>query len=171
MGSMYGAGAEYALHSLLILAGRPGPASVRDLARFQRIPERFLAKIFTRLEKARLVKSIEGVSGGFVLARAAELIPMGEILEAVDPDRSLFNCAEIRRNCILFGERPPTWSISGMCLIHRFMREAEHELRNFLGSKTLADLNRDFGCKAPLDFVKDSETWFQDRKQQRTSRR
>ena len=49
---MYGAGAEYALHSLLILATRPDPVSVRDLATYQQIPERFLAKIFTRLKKA-----------------------------------------------------------------------------------------------------------------------
>jgi len=169
--SLYGAGAEYALHSLLTLAAQPDPVSVRDLAGFQRIPERFLAKVFTRLEKAGLVRAIEGISGGFALARPAERIPVMDILEAVDPKRSLFNCAEIRRNCILFGGKPPAWSIAGMCLIHRFMREAEHELRELLGSKTLADLKRDFGRKAPSDFVEESETWFERRKQKRTSRR
>ena len=40
---MYGAGAEYALHSLLTLATHPEPVSLRDLATFQKIPERFLA--------------------------------------------------------------------------------------------------------------------------------
>ena len=43
--SLYGAGAEYALHSLLVLAARSEPVSVRDLASFQALPERFLAKI------------------------------------------------------------------------------------------------------------------------------
>src|SRR5271170_1488471 len=117
--SLYGAGAEYALHSLLTLAAQPDPVSVRDLAGFQRIPDRFLAKVFTRLEKAGLVRAIEGISGGFALARPAERIPVMDILEAGDPKRSLFNCAEIRRNCIRFGGKPPAWSIAGMCLIHR----------------------------------------------------
>ena len=34
---LYGAGAEYALHSLLILATSDAPISVMDLARFQKI--------------------------------------------------------------------------------------------------------------------------------------
>ena len=110
---MYGAGAEYALHSLLILATQPAPASISDLASYQSIPERFLAKIFTRLKKAKLVKGTEGISGGFVLARPAENIRVMEVLSAVDPGRVLFACAEIRQNCTLFGETPPGWAVSG----------------------------------------------------------
>jgi Rrf2 family protein len=168
--SLYGAGAEYALHSLLTLAGRTEPASVRDIAGFLQIPERFLAKIFTRLEKAHLVRAIEGIAGGFALARAPEQIQVMDVLQAVDPERTLFACAEIRRNCILFGDEPPAWSIKGMCQIHRFMRDAERELRSFLASKTLADLNGELARKAPSDFMKDSEIWFRQRKSGRTSK-
>ena len=64
--SMYGAGVEYALHSMLILASHPEPVSVSDLATYQGIPERFLAKLFTRLKHARLVKATEGITGGFL---------------------------------------------------------------------------------------------------------
>ena len=77
---MYGAGAEYALHSLLTLATRSEPVSVRDLATYQKIPERFLAKVFTRLKKAKLVVGTEGISCGFVLARPAENIRVLEVL-------------------------------------------------------------------------------------------
>ena len=42
---MYGAGAEYALHSMLILATQSTPVSISDLSNYQGIPERFLAKI------------------------------------------------------------------------------------------------------------------------------
>ena len=110
---LYGAGAEYALHSLLILAKTDAPVSVVDLARFQQIPERYLAKVFTRMKDAGLVVGIEGIAGGFALARAAEEIRVVEVLDAVDPDRKLFACAEIRRNCALFGEAPPEWATGG----------------------------------------------------------
>jgi Rrf2 family protein len=162
--SLYGAGAEYALHSLLVLAAREAPVSVRDLARFQDLPERFLAKIFARLQKAGVVQGTEGIRGGYVLARPPGSITVREILEAVDPDRTLFACAEIRRHCALFGDRPPGWSVTGMCRIHLFMREAEGALQAFLGSKTLADLGREFDRKAPVRFVRETEAWFEERR-------
>jgi len=86
------------------------------------------------------VQATEGVGGGFVLARAPERIAVHDILAAVDPDRTLFECAEIRRHCALFGEGPPSWSVTGMCRIHLFMQEAERALQQFLESKTLASV-------------------------------
>lgn len=169
--SLYGASAEYALHSLLNLAARTEPASVRDLASYQGIPERYLAKLFTRLVKAGLVTASEGIAGGFALARPAANIRVLDILDAVDPDRSLFACVEIRRQCALFGERPPTWATRGPCQIHAFMLDAERELRNYLATKTLADLGRELGHKAPRQFVEESTVWFQQRKSDRTTRR
>ncbi|MGA8891722.1 MAG: Rrf2 family transcriptional regulator [Anaeromyxobacteraceae bacterium] len=168
--SLYGSGAEYALHSLLVLAAREAPVSVRDLARFQDLPVRFLAKVFSRLEKAGLVRGIEGVRGGFVLSRPPGKVTVREVLEAVDPDRTLFACAEIRRHCALFGEHPPAWSVTGMCRIHLFMREAEGALQAYLASKTLADLGRELERKAPARFVRDAEAWFRQRRTDRGRR-
>jgi Rrf2 family protein len=157
---LYGAGAEYALHSLLYLASSDAPLSVRDLARFQKIPERFLAKAFSRLRSSEIVTGIEGVSGGFALARPAKQIRVVEVLDAVDPGRRLFACAEIRRNCTLFGKKPPEWATKEDCQIDLFMKEAERTLREFLASKTLADLACEFKCKAPQEFLVESSSWF-----------
>jgi len=168
---MYGAGAEYALHSMLILATRSTPVSISDLAGFQKIPESFLAKIFTRLKKAKLVQGTEGISGGFALAKPAESIPVAEILRAVDPGRVLFACAEIRQNCALFGKAPPEWAVSGPCRIHAFMEEAEQKLQSFLASKSLADLVCEYSWKAPRAFTEETDGWFQDRKKDRLVRR
>lgn len=167
--ALYGAGAEYALHSLLILASRGEPVSVRDLARYQQLPERFLAKIFSRLKGAGVVLGTEGISGGFTLARPADQIPVLQVLEAVDPERALFACGEIRRNCALFEDRPPEWAISGSCRIHAFMQEAERKLKEHLASRTIADLVCELGCKTPKAFSKRTEQWFQDQRQSRRS--
>ena len=168
---LYGAGAEYALHSLLILATSEAPISVVDLARFQQLPERYLAKVFTRMKDARLVVGTEGIAGGFSLARPAEDIRVVEVLDAVDPDRKLFACAEIRRNCALFAETPPEWATAGSCRIDLFMTEAERILRDFLASKTIADLVCEFDCKAPPELAAESGDWFQERRAGRMSRR
>ena len=168
---LYGAGAEYALHSLLILATSEAPLSVVDLARFQQIPERYLAKVFTRMKDARLVVGTEGIAGGFALARPAEEIRVVDVLDAVDPDRKLFACAEIRRNCALFEGSPPEWATEGSCRIDLFMTEAERTLRDFLASRTIADLVCELDCKAPPEFAAESSAWFQERRAGRTSRR
>lgn len=169
--SLYGAGAEYALHSMLVMAERTEPVSARDLAQFQELPERYLAKLFTRLEKAGLVSATEGVGGGFRLARPPERITVRDILDAVDPGRALFECAEIRKHCALFGKQAPAWSVSGMCRIHLFMSGVEGALRDLLAAKTLADLKRELGRKAPEKFVRQAEDWFVRRRLGRTAAR
>jgi Rrf2 family protein len=169
--SLYGAGAEYALHSLLILAGRPEPASVRDLASFQKIPERFLAKLFTRMQRAGLVRGREGISGGFILAVPPDQIRVMDVLAAVDPERTLFACDEIRSQCALYRAEAPEWATSGRCRIHAFMIEAEEALHAFLRSKTLADLAGEYASKVPEAFLADTGAWFRQRKTSRSQAR
>lgn len=169
-GYLYGASAEYALHSLLIMLSSTEPVSVRDLAHFQKLPEKYLAKLFTRLRRAGIVHGIEGIRGGFIFARPPEDISVMEVLEAIDPNRSLFKCAEIRRNCELFGSEPPTWSVTGPCRIHLVMQEAESALRNVLTAKSIADLGCEFEHKAPDQFMQDAEVWFQQRRIERTNK-
>jgi len=168
--SLYGAGAEYALHSLLVLAASDEPLSVADLATYQHLPERFLAKVFARLKQAGLVSGIEGVAGGFVLARPADDIRVLDVLDAVDPGRQVFACAEIRRGLAVFDGEPPEWATHGPCRIHHFMSQAEEALRAFLASKTIADLAGELADKAPQSFADASTAWFGERRAGRTAR-
>lgn len=153
------------------MAARTQPVSVRDLARFQKLPERFLAKLFTRLTKAGIVKGIEGIRGGFALARQPDQISVMDVLAAIDPNRSLFECAEIRRNCELFKSKPPSWCTNGMCRIHLVMQEAETAMKNVLTAKSLADLGREFKRKAPDQFLRNAEHWFQQCRSERINHR
>jgi Rrf2 family protein len=168
--SLYGAGAEYALHSLLVLASTEAPLSVADLATYQHIPERFLAKVFSRLKQAGLVTGIEGIAGGFVLARPADSIRVLDVLDAVDAGRRVFTCAEIRRGYAVFEGTPPSWATHGPCRIHHFMTEAEEALRGFLATRTIADLAGEPADKAPASFHAQSTAWFGERRAGRTVR-
>jgi DNA-binding IscR family transcriptional regulator len=114
------------------------------------------------------VEGIEGISGGFVLARPAGEIRVREVLAAVDPDRTLFACAEIRSRCALFDATAPGWATAGTCRIHAFMLDAEKVLQDFLASRTLADLACEFEHKAPKAFIQETVIWFQQRKDTRT---
>lgn len=170
--SLYGSGVEYGLHCLLYLVdpsmeGRP---SSRDLAEFQGVSPSYVAKLFTALEKAGLVVSAEGVGGGYQLARPAGQITFGDVVTALEGEKELFRCREIRANCVLFDGAPPTWATRGMCGIHAIMREAEQRMHEVFKSYTLADLATSTAPKIPVKYRNKRRDWFDDRQKARRHR-
>jgi Rrf2 family protein len=160
--SLYGAFVEYGLHSLIwMIDPRPKPVSSRDLAEFGGLPPTIVAKIMPRLEKAGLVISSGGINGGYRLARAPEEISVLDVVNAVDGSKSLFDCKDVRRGCVLFGSDPPAWSTVGTCQIHAVMLRAEKSLRKELARTSLRDLAE--GFQSPPEFAQGVAEWFDDR--------
>ena len=97
--AFYSSGVEYGIHSLMCMVDSKGDAremSVREIAALQNVPYDYLAKIFTRLSTAGLVSSTEGKGGGFKLVKPAEHITVLDVVRAIDGDKSIFECREIR---------------------------------------------------------------------------
>ncbi|WP_079955241.1 RrF2 family transcriptional regulator, partial [Salmonella enterica] len=111
--AFYSSGIEYGIHSLMCMVDSKGDAremSVREIADLQSVPYDYLAKIFTRLSKAGLVRSIEGKGGGFQLAKPAEHITVLDVVNAIDGDKRIFECREIRQRLAVFDAQPPEWA-------------------------------------------------------------
>ena len=81
---------EYALQAIFDLASqRPGePVRIADIARRQKIPQKFLELILAGLKQGGFVESRRGAEGGYLLARAAESITVGEVLRSVEGPHS-----------------------------------------------------------------------------------
>lgn len=77
---------EYALHAILDLASqRPGePIKIADIARRQKIPQKFLELILAGLKQGGFVESRRGAEGGYLLARPADALTVGEVLRFVE---------------------------------------------------------------------------------------
>src|SRR5438309_4261159 len=78
---------DYASRALLSLALHSeggGPTSVRDIADRTGLPQPYLEQILLALKGAGLVRSKRGVGGGYVLARPADEITLGQIVSAVE---------------------------------------------------------------------------------------
>lgn len=166
------ASVEYGLHCLLgLLDAGEQPRSARDLAQFQGISPTFVAKIFSKLEKAGIVEAAEGVRGGYRLARMPEAITVLELVDAIEGRKPLFDCQEIRSRCALFGDEPPQWATRGVCSIHAVMLKAEKAMRDALASETLADIGGRLERKAPAGFGADTKEWFDRRIAKRRSGR
>jgi Rrf2 family cysteine metabolism transcriptional repressor len=85
---------EYALKAVFDLAVQylnapPGtvqmsPIKIADIAKRQRIPQKFLELILAGLKQSGFVDSRRGAEGGYLLARSVDNITVGDVLRAVE---------------------------------------------------------------------------------------
>lgn len=80
---------EYALHALfdLVTQESNGPVKIADIARRQKIPQKFLELILSSLKQGGFVESRRGADGGYLLARSSDAITIGEVLRHIDGAR------------------------------------------------------------------------------------
>ncbi len=124
--------ASRALLSLALHAGAQQPTSVRDIAERTGLPQPYLEQILLALKGAGLVRSKRGVGGGYVLARPAAGITLGEIVSAVDGPIVAGDFGEPHQNGACDHE--------GQCVLLSVWAEVGNHMRSHLDSFTLADM-------------------------------
>ena len=77
---------EYALQAIFDLASSTSsePVKIADIARRQKIPQKFLELILANLKQGAFVESRRGAEGGYRLAKRAQAITVGDVLRFVD---------------------------------------------------------------------------------------
>jgi Rrf2 family protein len=124
---------EYALQAIFDLAAhRPGePVRIADVARRQRIPQKFLELILAGLKQGGFVESRRGAEGGYLLARPAESITVGDVVRFVEgPQRGKDH-----------NRRGPDTPFTGM------WREVDQAVSDIIDKTTFADLLRGWNDK------------------------
>ncbi len=98
---------EYALRAVFHLALRNSdqPTKIHNIAVAQNIPPRFLEVILNELKHAGFVDSRRGNEGGYLLARSAEELTVGDIMQAVQGPISVTaeNSQEGGNKAVFFG--------------------------------------------------------------------
>lgn len=126
--------ADYAVRAVLYLAEQNGTgrAPTSQIARDQKIPPSFLAKIVSQLSVAGMVQTSRGARGGVALAREPKDINLLEVIEAIDGPITLNECVADPSVCA-FGDD---------CPVHSVWCEAQEKLVQELSSTSFADLMR-----------------------------
>jgi len=77
---------EYALQAIFDLAlnATRDPVRIADIASRQNIPQKFLELILAGLKQGGFVESRRGAEGGYLLARPADSITVGDVLRFVE---------------------------------------------------------------------------------------
>lgn len=87
---------RYALRTMIDLTvnetGNPIP--LKDIANRQNISLKYMEQIISLLIKAKLVKSVRGNNGGYLLAKPSMQYTAGDILRAAEGDMAPIACIE-----------------------------------------------------------------------------
>lgn len=88
---------RYGLRALIDLAqaGEEAPVSITSISNRQNISERYLEQLMGMLKKNGLVKSIRGAGGGYILAKDASEISVGDILRALEGSLDPVDCSAL----------------------------------------------------------------------------
>lgn len=88
---------DYALRALFTLVDHYGgvPIPIRELARRNDVPKRFLEQIMLDLKAQGWVDSSAGVRGGYFLAKRPERITLGEIVRHFDGILAPIDCVSV----------------------------------------------------------------------------
>ncbi len=90
----FSAKGEYGVRAILDIAlyGESGPVRVKEIARRQAIPIRFLEQVMTSLKQAGLVESYRGAHGGYRLKKSAKDINLADVIQAVEGPITVMEC-------------------------------------------------------------------------------
>jgi Rrf2 family protein len=96
---------DYALIALTYVASIGNtPASARDIAARYNVPLELLAKVLQRLVQKGVLKSHQGIHGGYVMARPSDTVTVAEIVEAIDGPLMLTVCGTTDERCEQFSK-------------------------------------------------------------------
>lgn len=127
---------DYALRALFTLVEHyhGAPIPIRELARRNDVPKRFLEQIMLALKAQGWVDSVAGVRGGYVLAKNPSKITMGEVVRHFDGILAPIDCVSVGgyQRC----------SQESVCRFRRVFYDARNYVANLMDRSTLADVAR-----------------------------
>ena len=87
---------RYGTRAVLDIAmhGGNGPITLNDIAKRQDVSKKYIGHIVNQLMAAGILESVRGPHGGYLLARPAKKIRLGEIIRALDGSMAPVRCVE-----------------------------------------------------------------------------
>jgi Rrf2 family protein len=121
---------EYTIIGLIELAERDIRSTAGEIARNMQLPEELIKKIFQKLSRAEIVRSVKGAGGGYELSLPLEELTIGDLKKAISGDQFVVSCLEDTSACPRFD----------ICKIHDGMGRFQQMWNNFLDSVSIKEL-------------------------------
>src|SRR5580693_359792 len=125
---------DYALRALFTLVDhyRGAPIPIRELARRNDVPKRFLEQIMLALKAQGWVGSVAGMRGGYVLAKDPSEITLGEVVRHFDGILAPIDCVSVTgyKRC----------SQEPVCRFRRIFLDTRNYVAGVMDRATLAEV-------------------------------
>jgi Rrf2 family protein len=135
--------AKYGLKALIHLAGAEGQTLAGDMAKDNNIPRKFLDAILVELRNAGIINSKKGKHGGYLLARPAEKITVGQVIRILDGPLAPIACASKSAY-----QRCADCPDEDACAIHDIMLDVRESIALILDRTSIASLRNRGGGEA-----------------------
>jgi Rrf2 family iron-sulfur cluster assembly transcriptional regulator len=102
---------RYGLRMLVLLAGAKEVMNTAELGKKMLVSPKYLRKLAGPLEKSHLIKSVQGIYGGYLFNRKPEEVTLIDIFDAFGEDVNITGCSS-RTGCPLNEEclTRPVWA-------------------------------------------------------------
>lgn len=124
---------KYGVKALFEMARHEGagPLSLKAIAERQGLSEHYLEQLASPMRKAGLIASIRGAQGGYVLARPASQITVGDVIRVLEGPIGFTDCSTE-------GETDPTCAAD--CPVHGVWERVTQQIVAVIDAITLQDL-------------------------------
>jgi Rrf2 family protein len=129
---------EYGLKALIDLAAQEDPQAatqIKDIAKRQQIPIKFLEQILLTLKNVGILRSRAGVGGGYYLAKEPSEITLGQVVRVLDGPLAPIPCVSqmAYERCVCADE--------ATCGLRLAMLDVRNAIADILDQTTLADVS------------------------------
>ena len=114
-----------------------GPMPLNVIASKQKIPEQYLEQIFSILKKSKLITSVRGAQGGYLLNEDPKNITVGDVLTILEGPVALSQCIMEEGFC----------ENSNDCSTKLVWEKLKKGIEDVLNSITLQDMIDDYNKK------------------------
>lgn len=122
---------NYAIRMLMYCNSKSGLATIGEIAGFYNLSEKFLTKILSSLIRCGFVETVRGRKGGIRLARPAEEIFIGDVIQKIEENFELAEC---------FKPGETSCPLVNSCGLSLALSRALQGFFDILNEYTLADL-------------------------------
>ena len=128
---------DYALRIVTYLSQKGDVVTTSQLSNELQIPMNYIPKIIKNLKNKKIIYAIEGVKGGYRLAKKPNSITLLDVILATDRTMSFNKCLETNGTC--------SKNCQDSCAIRKILESLQNDMTHQLEKVTFSDLiNKEF---------------------------
>jgi Rrf2 family protein len=123
---------EYALMAVKFIAKKTNgnSATAKEISEGYNIPYDLLSKVLQQLTKKKVIKSFQGIKGGYSLSKGPDNLTLIDIIRAVEPNYQITECMQKGRS-----EKDCT--LLDCCMIRDPLAKVQKEIEKLFRSVTI----------------------------------